>query len=122
MAYKPTFFTSPFGHVKYALARNQAQLNFLAKSKALSFLSLSKFAQCTYFDDEGTRVCIVEVGNLARFTVAEAHATIVHEAVHVHQQIMQRMQEDSPSCEFEAYSVQQVVVDLLSAYIASEVK
>jgi hypothetical protein len=119
--YKPTWYYSPFGHVKYALVRSQKQLDKLIGKNTLTFLSMTTTAQCTIFDDV-KRVCVVEAGDLSSFTVAEAHATIVHEAIHVHQQIMERMHEDKPSVEFEAYSVQQIVVDLLTAYIQSENK
>lgn len=112
---KIDWYVSPFGHVKYALIQNQKQLNKASKPKLLKFLSISETAQCTYFDEGGKRVCLVELADLSGRTIAEIHGVIVHEAVHVHQQIMECMGE-KPSVEFEAYSIQQIVVDLLSSY------
>ena len=41
---------------------------------------------------------------------------IVHEAAHVWQNIREAMDEESPSHEFEAYSLQWIVHDLIEDY------
>lgn len=41
---------------------------------------------------------------------------IVHEAVHVWQKVRDNLREEFPSTEFEAYSIQQITVNLIDAY------
>lgn len=46
-------------------------------------------------------------------------ALIAHEAVHVWQAIRKEMGEDSPSTEFEAYALQDIILRLGTAYVQS---
>lgn len=49
-------------------------------------------------------------------TMMQTYATLVHEAVHLWQFTKERMGEDKPSVEFEAYAVQAISQRLFYAY------
>jgi hypothetical protein len=61
-------------------------------------------------------ICIVCIGNVENYTKAEVYALITHEAMHVWQSFCDYIGEDSPSPEFEAYSVQSLVGKLFAEY------
>lgn len=63
-------------------------------------------------EKENTKVivCISPYPNYNSFV-----GLIVHEAVHVWQQALEAIGEDKPSSEFEAYAIQGITQDLLSA-------
>lgn len=46
----------------------------------------------------------------------EVDGLLIHEAVHVWQEIRQHIGESEPSSEFEAYSIQHLAQDLIAAY------
>ena len=50
-------------------------------------------------------------------TGVDIAALLVHEAVHVWQNAMANINEDSPSKEFEAYSIQAISANLMNAYV-----
>lgn len=114
--YRPCFYRSPFGHVSYALVRNQKQLNKASQTSKHPFLELGGAAQCSYFEINGKHVAIVEVGDSLGRSDVEIYGLIAHEAVHVYQRIVERMGEGKPSKEFEAYSIQRICVDLFDSY------
>lgn len=60
-----------------------------------------------------TRTCIVTVSDRApQYTVA----LLVHEAAHVWRDIREGIGEHHPSSEFEAYAMQNIIDELLTAY------
>lgn len=116
--YLPLWQTSSFQHLKYTLVRNQKQLNklFDCKKDAIEFMSEGYPAQVNLIDDKA----IVQIGSTKGRTKIEVYGLILHEAVHVWQQIKLLMREDNPSIEFEAYSIQLIAINLFSMYEDSE--
>ena len=64
----------------------------------------------------GKPACLVCMPLSPRTTIEQYHALLVHEAVHVWQFIRQSIGEDSPSSEFEAYSIQGIAQSLMEAF------
>jgi hypothetical protein len=65
---------------------------------------------------KGETACIVAVPPRKRGqSRAEYAALIVHEAVHVWQQVREALGEEKPSSEFEAYSLQAICQELFEA-------
>lgn len=71
------------------------------------------------FDAEGggPALCIVCLSDVSGHTGVEVAALLVHEAVHIWQEIRDGLKEDDPSAEFEAYSVQSLAQGLMSEYV-----
>lgn len=78
---------------------------------------------------EGSTVCFEKCNSLVKIIVClKSHndliqftALVVHEAAHVWQQVLEAMGEDKPSSEFEAYALQGITQDLLTAAKDTEV-
>ena len=72
----------------------------------------------THFFENKVRgvMAIVCVGSTRGRTRAQVHALLTHEAVHVWQAIRDNIGETKPSMEFEAYSIQAIVQNLITAY------
>lgn len=112
---KPQWFKSPFGHVRYALALSKKHMKQLGVSSK-SFLATEGFGQVTIFALPDYTDVVVQIGNWGNRTIHEINAVIVHESVHVWQEIRDRMVESNPSSEFEAYSIQMIALDLMAQY------
>lgn len=61
-------------------------------------------------------VTVVCVGDVSRCSPVGVAALLVHEAVHVWQAFCEHIGEKSPSDEFEAYSIQSISYELMTAY------
>ncbi|RPD86279.1 hypothetical protein EGK75_09155 [Neisseria weixii] len=123
-------FTSPFGHLNYAAAFSEKQKQKLIKHFNLPQRSLdcndgSYAAYVASFEHKGDdeevkqlRVAVFNEEELKRHkdNTARIYALIVHEAMHIYQDILNEMVEHRPSVEFEAYSVQQICLDLFYCY------
>ena len=59
---------------------------------------------------------IVCIGSTKGRTRAQVHALLAHEAVHIWQAICDDIGEKKPSSEFEAYSIQAITQNLITAY------
>lgn len=76
-------------------------------------------ARCTYFERHGNtgHSILVTVSERAvKHTKVEIIGLIVHESMHVWRFIRECIGESDPSKEFEAYSIQAISQDLISAY------
>lgn len=116
MKYKPYWCKTPFQHLQYTLVRNQKQLNKVYGDKSQVFLSGGCAAQVNLSNG----FAIVQIGDTKGRDLIEVHGLILHEAVHIWQRLKELMGEDSPSIEFEAYSIQAIAQDLFSMYEDSE--
>lgn len=65
---------------------------------------------------KGRAAAIVCVSPNNKYTKLELYALLVHEATHIWQRIRRHICEDSPSDEFEAYSIQRISLELMSNY------
>ena len=59
---------------------------------------------------------LVGIKQDAKTKPIEIVGLLVHEAVHIWQMIRQDMNENEPSIEFEAYSIQKISINLIDAY------
>lgn len=106
--YKPQWFESPFQHAKYTLVRTVKQAKKLG-FKVEELLSGSN-ATTNYMDDGKHIIVYMPYSDIP---LISQQGLIIHEAVHIWQEIKNRMREDEPSIEFEAYSIQVISQDLL---------
>ncbi|MFN3074718.1 hypothetical protein ACK1JC_14060 [Acinetobacter sp. TY2] len=118
--YVPEWYISPFQHVKYTLARNQLHMDILFDNMndVDVFMSNGCDAQVNFYNDDS--LAIVQIGDTSKRTSVEIHGLLLHEAVHIWQRVRQRMGENNPSTEFEAYSIQSIAQDLFAMYEESE--
>lgn len=79
--------------------------------------SASANATAHFFEKgDGTLACIITLGATKGKSVAQVHALLVHEAVHLWQEIRSNIGEKAPSSEFEAYAIQTLSQRLIEAY------
>jgi len=69
-----------------------------------------------YFENDGKTIAIVCMGNTDGRTANEIVGLLIHEAVHIWQEIKATIGEANPSREFEAYSIQCIAQKLIEAY------
>ena len=82
-------------------------------------LSTSVRATCNAIKGNlGDHIITVELGPQKGVDLPAIRSTLIHEAVHVFQFACEHAGEDSPSPEFEAYSIQSIYCNLLSEYNA----
>lgn len=74
---------------------------------------------CTTFTKGGKVSIIVTLSAkaVAAHSRVEVAGLLVHEATHVWQEVRRSMQEENPSIEFEAYSMQAIFQGLYSAWL-----
>lgn len=74
-------------------------------------------ASVHFFDNEdGKRAAIVCIRDFEDKDPEAVYALIVHEAVHIWQEIREHYGEKAPSSEFEAYSIQSLTLNLLTEF------
>lgn len=100
---------SPFEHAKYTLFTSRKKM----RKAGFEPIDRDVPAATHFYDDEKI---VVLLDDKADVTDSEKVALLVHESVHVWQEIRNRMGEKEPSSEFEAYSVQSIFLGLLSIY------
>lgn len=70
---------------------------------------------CAHFFERGSDVNVVICLARRKRPKAQLHALLVHEAVHVWQEVRRILGEKEPSSEFEAYAVQSISQTLFEA-------
>lgn len=70
------------------------------------------------YKDDTKRICIVTVrdGLELDHNALEVACLLTHEAVHVWQELTEKIGEEAPSAEFEAYSIQAISQELIHAF------
>lgn len=113
------YFKTPFGHVCYALAVTNKHLKRIRKDTGIKKKNLCKldtaYAHTSTFERAEDTLCIV-VLDKTEFSYEEMLGLIAHEAVHIWQNVVEAMEDDKPSDEFEAYSIQMICTDLFGEY------
>lgn len=118
--YVPQWYETPFQHIQYTLVRNQDQLDILFDTIKAPFDFLEGNADARVNLNDG--FAIVQLGDSSEWNTLQVHGLLLHEAVHIWQELKERMGEGEPSIEFEAYSIQAIAQDLFEMYALSEVK
>jgi hypothetical protein len=103
-----------------ALCLNEAEFQMACKYLKIvapaPWLSNTAAACVHTYESEGKLACIVCLDAEQDCTPAELASLLVHEATHVKQELMLRIGEDSPSKEFEAYTMQRITCELFAEY------
>lgn len=119
------YHLTPFGNVEYCLVTNMKQLKKAAKRYGIKHYDLARpqtgggivnILQAK----NGNTATIVQIHSdeMKEYTHAQVMALIVHEAVHVKQEVMRVIGEHEPSDEFEAYTVDNIAYNLISDYLS----
>lgn len=116
--YKPKWKNTPFDHLRYTLVRTQEQFNSL--SKVTHDTSVIDMSDCNASAILYDLCAVVFVGDIERLNEVRQIGIIFHEAVHIWQHLKERMGEEAPSVEFEAYSIQKIGEDLLNMFNESK--
>lgn len=75
-------------------------------------------ATAHFFEKDGKTSALVCINGKCKNSKIEIYALLVHEAVHIWQKIRSHIGEHNPSDEFEAYSIQQISLELMSNFEA----
>lgn len=90
----------------------------LGVASPFPFLSPGAIATNHTFENTGSGiVCIVCMLIDKKRPMALTAALLAHEAVHIKQELMKNIGEETPGAEIEAYAVQNAVLELLGSYI-----
>jgi hypothetical protein len=95
------------------------ELKRLGVESDVEFLKTWHSGATTHFftnKARGSVSAIVCMRDPGKRQIEEVYALLVHEAVHIWQEHCSLIGEDSPSPEFEAYSVQHISLCLMDAY------
>ncbi len=116
-----TLVVSPY---HYALCTNEEDFHKelkrmkVPRAEWLPFL-LPHADACAHFFEETDGAglsAIVCIGNTKGKHLSQITGLLVHEAVHIWQEIRRNLSEEHPSSEFEAYSIQSISQYLIDAY------
>lgn len=110
--YKPQWFESPFGHAKYTLIRELKDCKHIDIDKNLISLGSGNASTNFIIDEHGQSLIIVYMP-YTDVPLISQQGLIIHEGVHIWQEIRLLMNEKEPSSEFEAYSIQTISQSLL---------
>jgi len=69
-----------------------------------------------FFTKDKDTAAVVCLGDTKGQSLEQIYSILVHEAIHIWQTIKEDMNEDSPSKELEAYSIQRIVLNLFISY------
>ena len=105
-------FKSPFSHLKYTLIRDLKDCKKIGIKKKLINLNGGN-ASSNFLTNEKDEMLIVVYIPRTDIDMLYQRALVVHEAVHIWQEIRTMMNEKEPSIEFEAYSIQKIAQDLM---------
>jgi hypothetical protein len=108
--------------VYYALCTTEAGYHKILKGMGVDKDTWPPFTSfdaggTTHFFTKGDKVsAVVCVKNDKSLDKLQIYALLVHEAVHIWQEILQNIHEKAPSQEFEAYSIQKISQNLMYSY------
>lgn len=69
-----------------------------------------------FADGDGDTCCVITITRREGYDDSAIAGLIAHEAVHVWQEVREKLGEDKPSSEFEAYGIQAITHSLLDSY------
>lgn len=113
-------FTLP---LEYILCTSEKKFRKALKQTGIASWKTEEFipngygaAAHSYESDDGRKKVIVAFGEHSEFSKIEVYALLVHEAIHIWQEVKLMMREKEPSSEFEAYTIQQISQNLMYSY------
>lgn len=111
--YKPQWFSSPFKHLKYTLVRDKKHCKKIGIDFKLLSMPEGANATVNFIQDENKNTLVIVYMPYTDIEELYQQGLIIHESVHIWQEIRTMMYEKNPSTEFEAYSIQRISQDLL---------
>lgn len=84
----------------------------IAKESRPDFLVAGSDATVHYFDNNNRTICVLCISPCSN--KLQRIGLLVHECVHIWQQIASKIREDFPSQEFEAYCIQAIFQECLN--------
>lgn len=96
----------------------------IAKADAGRWIKAEHANATSHFLDnpDGRLCCIVALDPKIKATSIQIACLLVHESVHIFQKFCERIGEQEPSAEFEAYSIQTISQVLMTEYAKKMVK
>jgi hypothetical protein len=88
----------------------------IPKKDRPEFINPGADATVHFFEKDNATSAIVCLGSADCHTPDEIVGLLIHEAVHIWQEIRSNIGEKNPSSEFEAYSIQTIAQRLIEAY------
>ena len=117
---KLVWFDTPFDHIRYTLVQSKEQMKEAGYKKS-EFLSMKCSAQVTFgTNKQGKNEAVVQLSNVQFKSRIAIFGLLLHEAVHIYQELKRLMAENHVSAEFEAYSIQRIAQDLFWSFEESE--
>lgn len=117
---KPEIFKSPFGKISYSLVTSRKKYKKFCKEHDIEANKQVESVECdacvvTHHDDKKSH-CVVVL--LVSKDSDKNHflGVLAHEAVHVYQEFRDYIDESAPSPEFEAYTIQEIFLNLINEY------
>lgn len=110
--------------IQIALCRSKKEYYKMLKSfkvpKSIipTFVDKGKDAMIHFFESETKQLVTVCIDKelCKHYDIRQVYSMLVHETVHIFQEIKEIIGEDKPSSEFEAYSIQQMAQNLMYKY------
>lgn len=112
---KPKLFKTPYDSTYYTVVTSEKMYRKLLKKHDLEYLQpegVACVATQSFKDSLISVVCMFNHDADADFRVG----VLVHESVHVWQDFRDHIGESNPSAEFEAYTIQEIFLNILSEY------
>ena len=117
---KPEIFKSPFEKISYSLVTSRKKYKKFCKEHEIEANKQVESIECdacvvTHLDN-GSHHCVVVL--LVSNDGDKNHllGVLAHEAVHVYQEFRDYIEENAPSSEFEAYTIQEIFLNLINEY------
>ena len=115
---KPEIFKSPFGKISYSLVTSRKKYKKFCKENGLEINSQVASIECdacvvTHHND-GVHHCIVVLLIQGEEDKNHLLSVLAHESVHVYQEFRDYIGEESPGPEFEAYTIQEIFLNLIT--------
>lgn len=116
------FYSSDFNFTQYCLVLNDSDLDQVCGYLGIEkheFGEMPKAGRVDFLENPqtGQNMAVIRIAENDNCDLATHVGLIVHECVHIKQQVMQDIGEESPSSEFEAYFTQGLTVTMISEFL-----
>jgi hypothetical protein len=101
---------------KKAFKKALKHLGIKKKDRPDYLLTTHADATVHYFKQDNKITAVICMGDCTERSTSEIAGLLIHEAVHVWQEIKRNIGEYDPSSEFEAYSIQTIAQRLIEAF------
>ncbi|MFK3558176.1 hypothetical protein [Pasteurella multocida] len=113
---KVSLYKTPIPLITYCLVCNEKELRQAEKLLNLEKSDFLPHGTEACVDKFTNKSCVVHLDITSNTDNNNFYALLAHEAVHIYQDMIKEMREDEPSPEFEAYSIQNIFLNLLNEF------